>query len=74
MIQGLSALASQSLHSPFDYWFSIEVRGPVHQVESPKQDWEHYPGHLVNLAHAVVSLFGVWGLGFRGFELNSCTI
>lgn len=63
-----------SLHSSFDHWFPIEIRGPVHQVEGPKQHREHYPGHLVNLAHTVVSLFGVWCLGFRGFELNSCAI
>lgn len=59
----------QSLHSSFDHWFPVEIRGPVHQVEGPKQHREHYPGHLVNLAHAVVSLFGVRGLGLRGFEL-----
>ncbi len=61
----------QSSHSSFDHWFPIEVRGPVHQVEGAKQHREHYPGHLVNLAHTVVSLFGVWGLAFRGFELHS---
>lgn len=64
----------RALHSSFDHWFSIEIRGPVHQVEGPKKHWEHYPGHLINLAHTVVSLFGVWGLGFRWFELNSCAI
>lgn len=65
---------SQSLLRPFDHWFPIEIRGPVHQVEGPKQHWEHYSGHLVNLAHAVVCLFGVGSLGFRGFELHSCAV
>lgn len=65
---------SQCLICSFDHWFPIEIRGPVHQVEGPKQHREHYPGHLVNLAHAVVSLFGVWSLGFRGFELHSSAV
>lgn len=64
----------QRLHSPFDHRFPIEIRGPIHQVEGPKQHREHYSGHLVNLAHAVVSLFGVWGLGFSRFELYSRAI
>lgn len=64
----------RSLNGSFDHWFPIEIRGPVHQVEGPKQHREHYPGHLVNLAHTVVSLFGVRGLGFRRLQLNSCAI
>lgn len=58
------------LHGSFDHWLPVEIRGPVHQVEGPKQHGEDYPGHLVNLAHTVVSLFGVWGFTFRGLELH----
>lgn len=65
---------ADSLHSSFDYGFPVEISGPVHQVEGPKQHWEHYPGHLVNLTHAVVSLFGVWGLALRGLQLHSCAV
>lgn len=64
----------QSLHSSFDHRFSIEIRGPIHQVEGPKQHWKHYPGHLINLADAVVSLFWVRSLWFRRFKLNSCAV
>lgn len=65
---------TQSLHSSFDHRFPIEIRGPVHQVEGPKQHWEHNPGHLVNLAHAVVGLLGVRELGFTGSELHRCAV
>lgn len=58
------------LHSSFDYGFPVQIGGPVHQVEGPKQHGEHYPGHLVDLTHAVVSLFGVWGLALGGLELH----
>lgn len=61
---------SQSSHRSFDHWFPVEICGPVNQVKGPKQHREHYPGHLVDLAHAVVSLFRVRGFGFRGFELD----
>lgn len=67
MTQGLRT----SLLISADHWLPIEIRSPVHQVEGPKQHGEHYPGHLINLADTVVSLFGVWRLGFRQFELDS---
>lgn len=47
------------LNGSFNHWFPVEVCGPVNQIESPKENREHYPGHLVNFADAVVGLFGV---------------
>lgn len=64
------AFLAAVLHRPFDDGLPVQIRGPVDQVEGPKQDREHYPGHLIDLADAVVSLFGVGSLGFGGFELH----
>lgn len=55
----------------FDDRFPVEVRGPVDQVEGAEEDGEHYPGHFVDLADAVVGLFGVQRrLGFSALHLN----
>lgn len=60
------------LNGTFNHRFPVEVCGPVDQVKSPKEDREHYPGHLVNFADAVVCLFGVHcGLGLSTLQLNS---
>lgn len=49
---------------------SVQVRGPVDQVEGSKQDGKNYPRHLVDLADAVVGLLGVRHLGLGGPELH----
>lgn len=49
---------------------SVQVRGPVDQVEGSEQDGENYPRHLVDLADAVVGLLGVHHLGLSGPELH----
>lgn len=49
---------------------SVQVRGPVDQVEGSEQDGENYPRHLVDLADAVVGLLGVHHLGLGGPELH----
>ena len=51
---------------PLHNGLTVEVRGPVHQVERPEEHREHDTGHLVDLAHAVVSLLGVQGLDVGG--------
>lgn len=62
----------RELNGSFNSRFPVEVCGPVDQVESPKEDREHYPGHLVNFADAVVGLFGVHcRLGLSAFQLDS---
>lgn len=50
--------------------FSVEVRGPIDEVEGAEEDGEHYPRHLVDLAHAVVGLLRVHHLGLGGAELH----
>lgn len=49
---------------PFNHRFPIQIRCPVNQVESAKEDWEYNSGHFVDLADAVVSLFAFGGLIF----------
>lgn len=62
----------RGLNGSFNHRFPVEVCGPVDQVESPKEDREHYPGHLVNFADAVVGLFGVHcRLGLCALQLDS---
>lgn len=65
---------SDSSHGSLYHRLPVEIRGPVNQVEGPKQHRKHDPGHLVDLAHAVVGLFGVGGLGFGRFELHRCAV
>ena len=45
--------------------FSVEVCGPVDQVETAKEHRKHDPGHAVDFAHTVEGLlvllwFGLW--------------
>lgn len=54
----------------FYHRFSVQVSCPVDEVEGPKEDGEHNPGHLVDLADAVVRLLGVHHLGLGGPELH----
>lgn len=62
------------LHRSLNLGFPVEIRGPVHQVEGPKEHWENYPGHLVDLAHTVVSLFGVRSLSLGWLQLHGCAV
>ena len=58
-------------HCPFDHRLPVKVGCPVDQVERPEKNRKHYPGHLVNLADAVVSLFRVDGsLCLAAFQLH----
>lgn len=52
------------LKHPLQFWFLIQVGGPVDEVEGSEQQGEGYPGDPVNLAHAVEGLLGLRGFGF----------
>lgn len=55
---------------PLHHGLSVQVRGPVDQVEGSEQDGKDYPRHLVDLADAVVGLLGVRHLGLGGPQLH----
>lgn len=57
--------------SSFDHRLPVQVRCPVNEVESAKQDRKHNAGHLVDLADAVISLFALGCLLFRRFGGDS---
>lgn len=54
----------------FHHRFSVQIRSPVDEVEGSKEDGKNYPGHLVDLADAVVGLLGVHHLGLSAPELH----
>lgn len=47
---------SRGRFSVFDTWLSVEVRGPVDQVEAPEQNGEHDAGYAVDFTDAVEAL------------------
>lgn len=58
-------------------WFSVQVGGPVDQVETTEEHGEHNPGHTVDFADAVEGLLVLLGLdlwlglvGVRGGTLG----